>query len=227
MKIKICGLTNLDDALAATEMGADLLGFNFYPDSPRYITPEACARLLAALRLHGSSTPAVGVFVNADRSEVRRVVAACELDMVQLHGDEPPDFLAALGVPAFKAVRPRTTDEAQSARVRYAARATPPALLVDAFQPGLYGGTGAIGDWSAAAALAGQAPILLAGGLTPENVALAIAQVHPWGVDVASGVESSPGHKDQARMAAFVAAVRRGIEESPHACGNRSDGRHD
>ena len=132
----------------------------------------------------------------------------CGLDLAQLSGDEPPSDLVMLGERAFKGIRPRDAAEAVTLAARYVVRVAPPVLLVDASAgAGQFGGTGQVGDWDAAAAVAAAHPILLAGGLRPENVAAAIAAVQPWGVDVASGVESSPGRKDAAKMRDFVRAA--------------------
>jgi phosphoribosylanthranilate isomerase len=207
MQIKICGIIALDDALAAADAGADLLGFNFYPPSPRYIEPQACARLVAALRSRGIGITTVGVFVNAPPAEVAAILDACGLDLAQLHGDEPPEALTDLGGRAFKAIRPATPAEGEALAAAYARR-VPPALLVDACHPGLFGGSGQAADWGLAAALAATHPILLAGGLRPDNVAAAIARVQPWGVDVASGVETSPGRKEPTKMVEFMRATR-------------------
>lgn len=209
MKVKICGLTNLADALAAVDAGADLLGFNFYPSSPRYVPPEDCARMVRELRLRRSLTVMVGVFVNEPPAEIRAIMDHCRLDLAQLSGDEPPEDLIRLGACAFKALRPANATTLQDSLARYPARLGPPAWLVDAFRPGRYGGTGQVAEWNLARSLARQAPILLAGGLTPENVAQAVRQVQPWGVDVASGVESTPGQKDDAKMRALIEAVRK------------------
>lgn len=206
-RVKICGITTLQDAVAAAEAGADMLGFNFYPHSKRYLTPQACARIVSQLTRHAPPVTRVGVFVNSPLQEVASILDLCGLDLAQLHGDEPPEFVAACGAQAFKGIRPNSPDAAESDARRYA-RPTPPALLVDACQAGLYGGTGQTGDWAAARALAAEHALLLAGGLNPENVAAAVAQVQPWGVDVASGIESSPGRKDPLKMAAFVRQVR-------------------
>ncbi len=207
MQIKICGIIALDDALAAADAGANLLGFNFYPSSPRYIEPQACARLVAALRSRGIGVTTVGVFVNASPAEIAAILDACGLDLAQLHGDEPPEALTDLAGRAFKAIRPVTLAESQALAAAYARR-TPPALLVDACHPGLYGGSGQAADWDLTTELAATCPILLAGGLRADNVAAAVARVRPWGVDVASGVESSPGRKDPRKMAEFVRAAR-------------------
>jgi phosphoribosylanthranilate isomerase len=212
MKVKICGITCLEDALAALEAGADLLGFNFYPPSPRCITLETCARIVEGLE-HVARVPFVAVFVNSGIGEVRAVLETCHLDLAQLCGDESPDVLAALEERALKALRPVDGADLERALLRYPKRSTPPAWLVDAYRPGEYGGTGQTADWSLASALAARVPILLAGGLRPENVRAALLQVRPWGVDVASGVESTPGRKDFKKMAAFVRAVRETSEE--------------
>jgi phosphoribosylanthranilate isomerase len=200
-KIKICGIKTVTDALAAMEAGADLIGFNFYPRSPRYIDVGRCRDILSVMRRYGH-IKYVGVFVNASVAEVRATLETCGLSLAQLHGDETPEMLRALDGKAFKAFRgvPQSLDGF--------ARRTAPALLVDASVKGSYGGTGITADWNGAAEVARNYPLLLAGGLTPENVAEAVRQVNPWGVDVASGVESSPGFKDATRMRAFVHAIR-------------------
>ncbi len=210
VQVKICGITRLGDARAALDAGADLLGFNFYPSSPRYVAPERAAEIIAALP---PSARSVGVFVNAELAAVQRIVKTCHLDYVQLSGDEPPDFVGALSPRAFKALRPRSTAEAQIGAAAYAplgpVDSAAPALLVDAYRPGQYGGTGWQSDWALAARLAARYRILLAGGLTPENVAEAVQQVRPWGVDVASGVESAPGVKDHDKVWRFIQEAKR------------------
>ena len=209
MRVKICGITTLDDALAAVEAGADMLGFNFYPPSPRCTEPAACALMVAALGARGAATTMIGVFVNMPPDRVAAILDECGLALAQLSGDEPPSDLAMLGERAFKGIRPKDAADAMALTARYVVRAAPPSLLVDASAgAGQFGGTGQVGDWDAAAAVAAAYPILLAGGLRPENVAAAVAAVQPWGVDVASGVESIPGRKDAAKMQAFVRAAR-------------------
>jgi len=208
MKVKICGITTLAGGLAALDAGADLLGFNFYPKSPRYLLPAACADLVNGLRARGCAATLVGVFVNPAQGEVEEILRTCDLDLAQLSGDEPPELLRALGGRAFKALRPAGEAALQDALSAYPLRAAAPAVLIDAYRPGEYGGTGQTADWRLAAGLAARAPLLLAGGLTPANVAEAVRQVRPWGVDVASGVESAPGIKDAARMDAFVRAAK-------------------
>lgn len=200
-KIKICGIKTVTDALAAMEAGADLIGFNFYPKSPRYIDVGKCRDIMSVMRKYGHITY-VGVFVNASAGEIRATMETLGLSLAQLHGDETSEILNALDGIAFKAFRgvPQSLD----GFARHAA----PALLVDASVKGAYGGTGVTADWNAAAELAKQYPLLLAGGLTVENVAEAVRQVRPWGVDVASGVESRVGSKDANKMKAFVQAVK-------------------
>jgi phosphoribosylanthranilate isomerase len=210
MIIKICGIKSLDMALAAIEAGADMLGFNFYPPSSRYIEVESCARIVAGLKAAEKSVINVGVFVNEDPQQVRKILDTCGLDLAQLSGDEPRVDLSVLNGRAFKAVRPNSLVEADEQLEMFGC-AQPPALLVDAHIKGAYGGTGETGDWAIAKYVAAQAPILLAGGLNPENVAAAVRAVNPWGVDVASGVESSPGVKDPSKISAFIAAARLGI----------------
>ena len=212
MIVKICGLTTLDDALAAVEAGADMLGFNFYPPSPRYLSPLACRQIIAGLENRQARLTTVGVFVNASAEQIQAILEGCGLDLAQLAGDEPACTLHSLGVRAFKALRPANAAALQQALTRYPARLQAPAWLVDAHRAGEYGGTGHTADWHLAAGLAAQAPILLAGGLTTENVAAAVAQVQPWGVDTASGVESSPGRKDARKMAAFIQAARQVLQ---------------
>lgn len=209
MIVKICGVRTLDDALAALDAGADMLGFNFHPPSPRYIAPAACAQLVARLHRRGAAATLVGVFVNLPPARAAAILDECGLDLAQLHGDEPPADLAALAGRAFKAVRPRDLAEARALAAAYSPPApAAPALLVDAAASGAYGGSGQIANWDLAAALAGETRLLLAGGLRPDNVAAAIAAVRPWGVDVASGVESAPGVKDPAQMAEFIARAK-------------------
>jgi phosphoribosylanthranilate isomerase len=207
MQVKICGITRLADALAALEAGADLLGFNFYSKSPRFLSLAACAAISGELRRRASPALLVGVFVNPSQAEVELALERCGLDLAQLSGDEPAELVRALGGRAFKALRPASAQELDQALLDYPARALPPALLLDANRPGAYGGTGQAADWDLAAEAARRVPVLLAGGLTPLNVAEAIRRVQPWGVDVASGVESAPGRKDGQKMAEFVRAA--------------------
>ena len=204
-KVKICGIKTVTDALDAMEAGADLIGFNFYPKSPRYIDVGICRDIMSVMRRYGHITY-VGVFVNASVEEIRATIKTCGLSLAQLHGDETSQMLSALNGKAFKAFRGVPDAE----RLNGFGRNDAPALLVDASVKGAYGGTGVTADWNGAAELAKKYQLLLAGGLTPENVAEAIRQVKPWGVDVASGVESAPGEKDPSKMKAFVQAVQEG-----------------
>lgn len=205
MKVKICGITNLEDAVAAIEVGADLLGFNFYRQSVRYIEPATARSIVAQIRSGVRVPQVIGVFVNSAALEIHSIMREVDLDQAQLHGDESIDTLRQ--VKGFKAIRPQSLEEAEKQAKTYALEGEP-ALLIDAYRKGEYGGTGQTGDWSLAAKIAQDYAVLLAGGLTPENVADAIRQVQPWGVDVASGVESAPGKKDVAKMRLFIARAR-------------------
>ena len=199
-KIKICGIKTVNDALAAMDAGADLMGFNFYPKSPRYIDVGMCRNIMSVMRRYGH-IKYVGVFVNASAAQIRATMDTCGLSLAQLHGDETPDMLHELGGKAFKAFRgtPENLDDFASQNA--------PAFLLDASVKGFYGGSGVTADWSTASDLAKKYPLLLSGVLTLENVCEAVQLVKPWGVDVASGVESEPGKKDGAKMKAFVKAI--------------------
>jgi phosphoribosylanthranilate isomerase len=226
LHVKICGITTLEDAQAAIQCGADMLGFNFYPPSPRAIAPRQCARLVADLAgFRTSGLMLVGVFVNASPATIAAILADCDLDLAQLSGDEPPESLQALAGRAYKALRPRNLQDARRQVAHYTAcPPTPtdmPIILLDASQPGAFGGTGKTIDWALARQIARQHILLLAGGLAPHNVAAAVRQVHPWGVDVASGVESCPGRKDPEKMAAFVAAARQAFDHRAVIPGNQ------
>jgi phosphoribosylanthranilate isomerase len=201
-KIKICGIKTLDDALAAVDTGADYLGFNFYLKSPRYIEKQACTDITSVLKEKYPHIKCVGVFVNSPVEEVKDILDTCSLDLAQLHGDETSEMLNELKGKGFKAFRGIPAD------IDGFARSDAPAFLVDASVKGIYGGSGVTADWNGAAELAKKYPLLLAGGLTPENVAEAVSRVKPWGVDVASGVESAPGEKDAKKMVEFVKKVR-------------------
>ncbi len=201
--IKICGIKTLPDALTAIEAGADYLGFNFYLKSVRFIEKSACVKIASVLKREHPQIKLVGVFVNSSVDEIKDILQTCQLDLAQLHGDETPETFAQLAPYAFRAFR--GIPESNAGYERNEA----PAMLIDAAVKGVYGGSGVTADWAAAAKLAKQYPLLLAGGLTPENVADAVRQVQPWGVDVASGVESAPGEKDAGKMSMFVNAVRK------------------
>lgn len=208
MRVKICGITKIEDALAAVEAGADFLGFNFYPKSPRYLTPERCAELQSVITNHKSKIKTVGIFVNEEIEMIEMIMRQCDLDLAQLHGEETPEMMAAFNGRAFKAFRGTGERHAEYTNARNPSPLIPriiaPAFLIDAYSATHYGGTGHTADWRAAQPLAAQYPLFLAGGLTPENVAQAIQQVQPWGVDVASGVESAPGLKDHVKIRLFI-----------------------
>jgi phosphoribosylanthranilate isomerase len=204
LKIKICGLTNLEDALAAAEAGADAVGFVFYQKSPRYIDSSAVRAIVRALP---PFVLPVGVFVNESVETVRDTMDTCGLALAQLHGDESSAYCEQVGRPVLKALRVKDRISALSV-AEYQGRAGVRGFVLDACSDQAYGGTGLLADWNVAAALAKTCQILLAGGLTPENVADAVTAVRPYGVDVSSGVESSPGKKDHGRLRAFVQAAR-------------------
>jgi phosphoribosylanthranilate isomerase len=208
MKIKICGLKSAEDSIAVCAAGADMLGFNFYRESVRYIERKACREIVALVQRNFPDVTCVGVFVNLPPAEVEQALRYCGLDLAQLSGDESIADYAALNGRAFKALRPRSPKELAAAISSLPLRGAPPAFLIDAHQAGSYGGTGEIADWTLAESVASSYPIVLAGGLTAENVADAIRQVRPWGVDVASGVERERGIKDVHLISAFIHAAR-------------------
>lgn len=218
VRVKICGITNLDDALVAAAAGADYLGFILWHGSKRAITVTATAHIVARLRDRPAPPTLVGVFVNATADEVAETMERCGLDMAQLSGDEPPSLVADPASPlyarSYKAIRPTSLAEAEAEAEWFLpppeARQQP-ALLLDSYHPTLRGGTGAVADWSMAAVLAREVPaLMLAGGLTPDNVASAARRVRPFAVDVASGVEATPGKKDHNLVRSFIANVRAG-----------------
>jgi phosphoribosylanthranilate isomerase len=200
-KVKICGITNLADAQAAVAAGADALGFNFYEKSPRHIPLKEASEITRQLP---PFIMRVGVFVNASADFILRAIRESGPTLLQFHGDEPPEFCSQFGLMSMKAFRvrgPETLNEIPKYKTE--------AWLLDAFSSATYGGSGEKFNWDLAVeAQKFGKPIFLAGGLTPENVAQAIHQVHPFGVDVSSGVESAPGKKDQAKIKAFITAVR-------------------
>ncbi|MEM7034053.1 MAG: phosphoribosylanthranilate isomerase [Chloroflexota bacterium] len=208
-KIKICGLTNFADAQVAVEAGADMLGFIFFKPSPRYVAPETVKDIVATIKSQVPTPPRfVGVFVNESLDFVAETVAKCDLDLAQLHGEEKVEFIDAFSGQAFKACNPRSLAEAEAAATTFLTQTTAPFIMMDAYHPQLRGGTGHTGDWAVAAQIAQDHDLLLAGGLTPDNVATAIEQVNPWGVDVASGVEARKGKKDHGKVRAFIQAAR-------------------
>jgi phosphoribosylanthranilate isomerase len=205
-KVKICGITNLEDALHAAECGADMLGFNFYPQSKRYVEPSTAGKI--ALRLIESGVLLAGVFVNAEPEQIAAIVGEVGLHTVQLHGDETAEFVLMLramlpAVEIIKAVRVKNDLFRQDVSGYGAHR-----VLLDGDAGAEYGGAGKRFDWSTAL---GVENLILAGGLTPETVAGAIRVVRPYAVDVASGVESSPGKKDPEKVAAFIRAAKEAL----------------
>ncbi len=210
-EIKICGITRLEDALCAAASGADALGFIFHPASPRCVTVERVRAIVAELP-EGIVT--VGVFVNLPAEEVERTREACGLDMIQFHGDESPAYCRCF--PAgrvIKAVAPRTIEE-----LRRLADYEVRAFLVDARDTGRYGGTGKRADWELAAKIGESRPLILAGGLEAENIALALATVAPRAVDINSGCERAPGVKDHDRIRRIVGIIR-GVDRTAGASG--------
>jgi phosphoribosylanthranilate isomerase len=213
VKVKICGITNFEDAVTAIVAGADMLGFNFYRPSLRYIEPDRAREIVERLRRDGqnSSTTMVGVFVDESIDSVVRIVNDVPLDAVQLHGDESPEFCAELkslltDKTIIKALRVKGSFDPQAAS-RYSVQA----IMLDAFHEQLRGGTGRVIDWDIARKVRDLVPqLFLSGGLSPENVAEAISRVQPYAVDACSSLESSPGRKDASRMKEFVRAVRNG-----------------
>ena len=200
-RIKICGITNLADALASVEAGADVLGLNFCEESPRHVLMKTAAEISRQLP---PFTMRAGVFVNPSKELVLRAIGDCGLSLLQFHGDEPPELCVQFGLMSMKAFRIR---DAKS--LNQLPKFQTDAWLLDAFSPEARGGTGEKFNWDLAieAQKLGK-PIFLAGSLTPENVADAVRKVRPFGVDVASGVERSPGKKHHAKIRAFIAAVR-------------------
>jgi phosphoribosylanthranilate isomerase len=200
-RVKICGITNLADAQAAVEAGADALGFNFYAKSPRHVPLAQAAEISEKLP---PFVMCVGVFVNPTEDLVKRAIGECGLALLQFHGDEPPEFCTQFGLMSMKAFRIRNA-QSLTELPKYPTEA----WLLDAYSAEMLGGTGEKFNWDLAVeAQKFGKPIFLAGGLTPENVAAAVRQVRPFGVDVASGVESAPGKKDHVKVRAFIANVR-------------------
>jgi phosphoribosylanthranilate isomerase len=195
--VKICGITRADDADAAVALGAQAIGFVFWPDSPRRVDPALAGKIAARLP---ASVMKVGVFVNQSAQHVNDVAKTAGLSAVQLHGDETPSDAAEIALPVIKAL----TLDAATLDVWPADTM----VLLDAHDPVRRGGTGRTIDWTAAARVASSRRTILAGGLTPENVADAVARVRPFGIDVSSGVEASPGVKDHERMRALFEAMR-------------------
>jgi phosphoribosylanthranilate isomerase len=206
IRVKICGLTRRDDAIAAADLGADALGFNFVPQSPRRVEPEQVARIIEELP---PFVTRVGVFADAPIDEMVRIAGLAGIQVLQLHGHEDPDACAAIPLPWFKALRVDA-----SFRPRDALSWGLAPVLLDGSTEGRLGGGGQPFDWSRAREVSQRVRVFVAGGLTPDNVAAAIRASLPWGVDVAGGVETSPGVKDRRRMALFIQrAVAARLEE--------------
>jgi phosphoribosylanthranilate isomerase len=201
VRVKICGITNLPDAQVAVGAGADALGFNFYDKSPRYVPPATAAEISRCLPPY---TLRVGVFVNPPEEFVRRAIGECGLNLLQFHGNEPPEFCTQFGLMSMKAFRVR-----DAGSLKELPKYRTDAWLLDAYASDTFGGTGEKFNWRLAAEVPRPGkPFFLAGGLTPENVAEAIRQVQPFGVDVSSGVESSPGSKDQGKVRSFIKSAK-------------------
>jgi phosphoribosylanthranilate isomerase len=206
--LKICGVTRIEDAVLACSLGFDAVGMVF-AKSPRMVGPDRAREISRSLP---SSVLKVGVFVDHEEKEVKRLMEFCSLDLVQLHGDESPSQAARFGSRAIKALRPRSPEELDM--LDHYPHVF--AVLLDAWDAGLRGGTGKACDWGLAAQAARGRRIILAGGLNPKNVEGAIAQVHPFGVDVCSGVELSPGIKDHELMRQFARRARSGFSPALH-----------
>jgi len=203
-KVKICGITNLDDAAAAVEAGADALGFVLYRESPRYIEPHVVKQIIAELP---PFVLPIGVFVNEDAKVVRDLMDSCGLALAQLHGDETATYCETLGRPVLKAIRLKDRSSFL-ALAEFRGRAGVRGILLDTYLQDAYGGTGRTPDWSLASEVARAATVVLAGGLTAENVGVAVRTVRPYGVDVSSGVEDRPGKKNREKIRAFVQAAK-------------------
>ncbi|BCX89959.1 phosphoribosylanthranilate isomerase [Methylomarinovum tepidoasis] len=202
-RVKICGFTRPDDAIEAARLGVDAVGLVFHPQSPRHVTLERAREIALALP---AFVTVVGLFVDARPAVIERVLAQVPLGLLQFHGHEPPEACRRYGRPYIKAVRMAADVDLEREAARYYDSR---GLLLDAWHPAAAGGTGERFDW---ARIPGDLPlpVILAGGLAPDNVAAAVRQVRPWAVDVSSGVESAKGIKDPARMAAFIREVRHG-----------------
>jgi phosphoribosylanthranilate isomerase len=196
VKVKICGITNVEDALHAVQAGADALGFVFYEPSPRDVSPEQAASIIKALP---PFVQAVGLFVNAEVDFVNAIAEQCRLDLVQLHGDESPEYCDRIARRVIKAFRVKEIASLDSVRNYRVA-----GILLDAYSPKAFGGTGLTFNWEIALAAKTNGPVILAGGLTPDNVHQAVERVDPYGVDVSGGVEVVPGRKDPEKVKEFI-----------------------
>lgn len=202
VRVKVCGITNSDDAFRAVELGVDALGFIFYKGSKRFIDPRDAYPIISSLPPFVSS---VGVFVNQGPDEIREAVETSGVNTVQLHGDETPEFCAMLPYKLIKAVRVKDTLNTEEVELYPVL-----AILFDKHTDEMYGGTGTSFDWGVLKGIAISKKVILSGGLTPENVSRAIETVRPYGVDVSTGVEDSPGKKNHMKMRKFIEAVKNG-----------------
>lgn len=215
VKVKICGVTNLEDALVAAGAGADYLGFIFYPPSKRTTNPATVKTIVLEMRQRSYCPVLVGVFVNETAAYVDQILRECDLDLAQLHGEETPFMVndpgSILYGRSYKALRPQSVGEAEAEAEWFIAEAPQvrPTLLMDSYHPALVGGTGKISNWEIGRQMVKMTPgFMLAGGLTAVNVAQAIREVRPYAVDVASGVEAVPGRKDHAAVREFIAQAK-------------------
>lgn len=216
LRVKICGLTNLEDAVCAVQAGADYLGFVFWPQSKRAVTVSRVREIVRDLRKHRNCPTLVGVFVDESAEAMASILDTCGLDLAQLSGNEPPALIGDTASPlygrSYKALHPTTLAEAEADAEWYLPPepvSIQPQLLIDAFHPTLPGGSGKQANWEIAAALTREIPgLMLAGGLTPQNVGEAVRAVRPFAVDVASGVEARPGRKDPFLINQFIATAR-------------------
>ena len=206
-RVKICGITNVEDARFAVEMGADALGFNFYKKSPRVITPERVRDIVSELP---PFVTAVGVFVNERRETIERIANVASLGALQLHGDETPEFCKEFSRPVVRVLRVGETLVA--GQIEPYAEAGVTTFLLDKAKEGFYGGTGETFDWRAAVFAKSYGRVILAGGMTPDNVREGIESVSPYAVDTSSGVESESGRKDHAKVKAFIENAKRDTE---------------
>ena len=200
VKVKICGITNYVDAVAAVDMGADMLGFNFYPESPRFLTPEKAAGIISKLP---AFVDIAGVFVNAPLEQIQETISRCQLNWVQLHGDEDPEFcklFRTINVRTMKALRIKEQNDIQQADNYFT-----DAVLLDAFHPEKYGGTGVSFDWNIIGHIGKR--VFLAGGINPDNAAAAV-KLGVYGIDICSGIEAEPGRKDHNKMKELFENIR-------------------
>ena len=198
VKVKICGITNLDDAMAAADFGADALGFVFFKNSPRYLSPANAKKIIKKLPPFIS---AAGVFVNEDKNTISQTVSQTGIDIIQLHGEEPPNACKLSEHLVIKAIRVKSIDNLEIIS-KYKDKVS--AFLLDTYTPEIFGGTGQIFNWDIAAEAKKFGRVILAGGLTPENIEKAVRLVHPYAVDVSSGVEAEKGKKDHLKMKLFI-----------------------